>query len=107
MTWKVPFQVVSLSRIWSGFYPTLVIKGTPWKTWYERDLYTPLSLPEAIRTAADMFLRFQKHSNSVIRMGLQPGEELRSEGTVVAALFILLLANWWSRKYFAGRPGKQ
>lgn len=68
-------------------YPTLVIADTPLERLFHEHKYLPLSLPEAVITCKDMFLVFQQHGIDVIRMGLQPGEELRSPGTVVAGPF--------------------
>lgn len=68
-------------------YPTLVIADTPLEHLFHEHKYLPLCLPEAIATCKDMFLVFQKNGIDVIRMGLQPGEELRSPGTVVAGPF--------------------
>ncbi|MEN6350120.1 MAG: radical SAM protein [Syntrophomonas sp.] len=80
-------KAVSLGPDMVRIYPTLVIKGTALQNMYEQGIYKPLGLPEAIHITADMFLQFQKENIPVIRMGLQPGEELRSEGTVIVGPF--------------------
>ncbi|MEN6326570.1 MAG: radical SAM protein [Syntrophomonas sp.] len=68
-------------------YPTLVITATELENMYLQGLYIPLSLEAAVKTTAAMFKRFQACNISVIRMGLQPAEELRSTGTVIAGPF--------------------
>lgn len=80
-------QVTALNPDMVRIYPTLVIADTPLENLFHEHKYLPLSLPEAIATCKDMFLVFQKNGIDVIRMGLQPGEELRSPGTVVAGPF--------------------
>lgn len=80
-------QVVSLEPDMVRIYPTLVITQTPLEHLFQEHKYTPLSLSEAIATCKEMFLIFQENGIDVIRMGLQPGEELRSPGTVVAGPF--------------------
>ncbi|SHH01645.1 Radical SAM superfamily protein [Thermosyntropha lipolytica DSM 11003] len=68
-------------------YPTLVISGTALEEMFVKGEYKPWSLEEAVKTATDMFLLFASQAIPVIRMGLQPSEELRSEGVVVAGPF--------------------
>lgn len=68
-------------------YPALVISGTALEKMLVRGEYEPLSLKEAVRTVTDMFLVFASHGIKVIRMGLQPSEELRGEGVVAAGPF--------------------
>ena len=46
-----------------------------------------MSLEEAIETSAEILSRFRKYGISVIRVGLYPGEDLRSEGNIVAGPF--------------------
>lgn len=80
-------RTISLEPDMVRIYPTLVINGTILDSMYRQGAYTPLKLSEAIHTAMHMFLLFQKQGVDVIRMGLQPGEELRSSGTVTAGPF--------------------
>lgn len=80
-------QAAALNPDLVRIYPTLVIADTPLERLFYEHKYVPLSLPEAIAICKDMFLVFQQHGIDVIRMGLQPGEELRSPGTVVAGPF--------------------
>jgi histone acetyltransferase (RNA polymerase elongator complex component) len=68
-------------------YPTLVIAETSLERLFKEKKYSPLDLPTATLICKDMFLEFQRYGIDVIRMGLQPGEELRSPGTVLAGPF--------------------
>ncbi|MBO8159438.1 radical SAM protein [Thermosyntropha sp.] len=68
-------------------YPTLVISGTRLEKMLISGEYQPLALEKAVAISADMFLIFNYYDIEVIRMGLQPSEELRSEGVVRAGPF--------------------
>jgi len=65
-------------------YPTVVIAGTWLDQAFKQGEYLPLELDEAVAICKDMYLRFSAAAVPVIRMGLQPGEELSREGSVVA-----------------------
>ncbi len=80
-------QAIDLRPDMVRIYPTLVIAATELENMYLQGLYAPLSLEAAVRTTAAMFKQFQTHNIAVIRMGLQPAEELRSTGTVIAGPF--------------------
>lgn len=68
-------------------YPTLVIAGTALEEMYRQGRYTPLELPQAVKIVAGMYVKLQQHDIKVIRMGLQPSEDLLQPGTVVAGPF--------------------
>ncbi|MGE5391895.1 MAG: elongator complex protein 3 [Deltaproteobacteria bacterium] len=68
-------------------YPTVVIAGTFLEQALKKGEYVPLELGEAVTICKDMYLRFAAAGIRVIRMGLQTGEELRREGSVVAGPF--------------------
>lgn len=68
-------------------YPTLVIAGTELDRRWAEGKYQALTLEEAVRICKDMLLYFSAASIPVIRMGLYPGEELRSAGVVKAGPF--------------------
>ncbi|MGI5920124.1 MAG: elongator complex protein 3 [Syntrophomonadaceae bacterium] len=80
-------SALSLKPDMVRIYPTLVISGTSLETMYRQGDYHPLGLPESIDTAMHMLLKFQGQDIEVIRMGLHPGEDLRSPGTIVAGPF--------------------
>lgn len=80
-------QAIALAPDMVRIYPTLVIAGTPLELLFEQNKYLPLSLSKALTTCKEMFLQFQQHDITVIRMGLHPGEELLSPGTIIAGPF--------------------
>ncbi|MDD3878519.1 MAG: radical SAM protein [Syntrophomonas sp.] len=84
---KTAEQVIALRPDMVRIYPTLVIAGTHLEKLYLKGEYTPLTLAEALQISLAAYLQFQKENIPVIRMGLQPGEELQREGCVVAGPF--------------------
>ncbi|MDD2619744.1 MAG: radical SAM protein [Syntrophomonadaceae bacterium] len=80
-------QAIALHPDMIRIYPTLVIADTELEHMYAQGRYKPLSLEEAVKITADMLKQFQAQSIPVIRMGLQPSEELRSPGTIIAGPF--------------------
>lgn len=64
-------------------YPALVIKDTPLEELYYAGRYDPLSLEEAVMWCKVALGRFEESGIKVIRMGLQPTEELEKPGTIV------------------------
>lgn len=67
-------------------YPTLVIRDTELEELYTQGLYTPLTLKEAVHQTAQLYQFFKQEKITVIRMGLQPTEDLEN-GALVAGPF--------------------
>ncbi len=80
-------QAITLAPDMVRIYPTLVIAGTALHKLFQEGNYKPRDLSEAVTTCKEMFLQFQQHDIPVIRMGLHPGEELLSPGTIIAGPF--------------------
>lgn len=80
-------QVVEIGPDLARIYPTLVLKGTSLARLYKEGLYQPLSLQEAVETAALMLTQFEKAGIKVIRMGLQATPELQESGEIIAGPF--------------------
>ena len=57
-------------------YPVLVIKGTQLEKNYESGEYTPLTVEQAVETAKDLLVLFNKKKINVIRIGLQNTNEI-------------------------------
>ena len=57
-------------------YPVLVIKGTQLEKDYESGEYTPLTEEQAVETAKDLLVLFNKKKINVIRIGLQNTNEI-------------------------------
>ncbi len=65
-------------------YPALVIKDTPLEDLYASGRYEPLSLDDAVTMCRYALERFEREGINVIRIGLQPTEELEKPGTIIA-----------------------
>lgn len=68
-------------------YPTLVLSGTKMETMFREGKYLPLSLESAVKIAKRVYALFVLNRVNVIRVGLQPSEDLREEGVIVAGPF--------------------
>ncbi len=68
-------------------YPALVIRDTEMEEDYRRGSYMPYTLDEAVEIAAVMMKRYQEEGIQVIRVGLQPTEEISEKSDVVAGPF--------------------
>lgn len=68
-------------------YPTLVIKGTELEHMYKKKLYESLSLEEAIDTIVPIYSLLEFKNINVIRVGLQPAEDLTAEGVIISGPF--------------------
>ncbi len=77
-------KVIELAPDFVRLYPVLVIKGTPLEEQYRDGRYTPLSLDDAVSLCHGALMRFEQAGIDVIRIGLQPAEELERPGTILA-----------------------
>ncbi|MFH5835715.1 elongator complex protein 3 [Proteiniclasticum sp. C24MP] len=68
-------------------YPALVIKDTEMEEFYKSGVYRPYALDEAVEIAALMMREYEKHGIKVIRVGLQPTEEISDKADVIAGPF--------------------
>ncbi len=68
-------------------YPTLVIKGTFLEKQYLQGKYKPLSLQEAVDQSSILLMLFYINDINVIRVGLQPTENIQMGKDVVAGPF--------------------
>ena len=69
-------RVAALSPDFIRIYPTLIIKGSGLEKLYLQGAYRPLTLSKAIALCSGMKAVFDQHGIKVVRMGLQPSEEL-------------------------------
>ena len=65
-------------------YPTVVLEDTVLASLYRKGNYKPLSLTEAVDQAAMALLVFTEAGIPVIRVGLQPSEELYANEGIIA-----------------------
>ena len=77
-------EIIKLKPEMVRIYPTLTIKDTYLEKLYNKGLYTPQTLEEAVETAKIIMLMFEESNINVIRVGLQATNEISSEGSVVA-----------------------
>lgn len=68
-------------------YPTLVINETYLNKLYERGLYQPLSIDEAVDICTRLLMMFYVEDIKVIRVGLQPTDNIQLGMDVVAGPF--------------------
>jgi histone acetyltransferase (RNA polymerase elongator complex component) len=76
--------VIELNPDFVRIYPALVIKDTPLEGMYTSGRYTPLTLDDAVLLCREALERFELAGIDVIRIGLQPTEELERPGTIIA-----------------------
>lgn len=68
-------------------YPTIVVANTELEELYKRGEYNPLSVDEAVKICSKMIAIIELAAIKIIRVGLQPSEELRAEGNIIAGPF--------------------
>lgn len=79
--------LTSFSPDIARIYPTLVIEGTYLAKMYQRGEYEPLSLNEAVERCSQIKSIFIEKGVNVIRVGLQPTEEINYNAKVLAGPF--------------------
>lgn len=80
-------QVINLQPDIARIYPLLVIKGTPLAESWGKGEFQPLSLDEAVRQSAWVYDKLTTNGIKVIRVGLQPDDELCAPGNILAGPF--------------------
>ncbi len=80
-------EIIKLHPDMVRIYPTLVIKGTALEVLYKKGKYIPLQLDEAIRICEELLKRFENNHIKVIRIGLQPTENIMDGKDVIAGPF--------------------
>lgn len=80
-------EFIDLRPDFVRIYPTLVIKDTMLSDLYYSGAYIPQSLEEAVRLCKHLKREFIKNGIKVIRVSLQPTEEISPEASVVAGPF--------------------
>ena len=68
-------------------YPTLVIKGTELEFMYKKNLYDSLTLEEAVDRTVPIYSLLELKDINVIRVGLQPAEDLTADGVIISGPF--------------------
>ena len=68
-------------------YPTLVIKNTKMEEMFLKGEYKALSIEEAVERTRKIYSLLESNGVNVIRVGLQPSEDLREDGVVLGGPF--------------------
>ncbi|MGH4122326.1 MAG: elongator complex protein 3 [Clostridium sp.] len=79
--------VIALKPDICRIYPALVIKDTPMEKMYENKTFRPYSLSEAVNISKLIYLMMMANKINVIRIGLQPTEEISEGNDLVAGPF--------------------
>lgn len=80
-------SIANLHPNFVRIYPTIIIEGTYLALLFRQGMYSPLSLDEAVDRAAAILLIFEEAGIPVIRIGIQPTEELCSAHGIIAGPF--------------------
>ena len=84
---ETAIKVAELQPDVARIYPLLVIKDTPLAKSYADGKYVPLSLEAAVEQSAFVYKSLRSAGVNVIRIGLQPDDELCQAGNIVAGPF--------------------
>lgn len=68
-------------------YPALVIKDTPMEDMYNQGTYKPYTLDEATRVGTLLYAMYEEAGVNIIRVGLQPTDNINHGGDIVAGPF--------------------
>lgn len=68
-------------------YPALVIKDTPMEDMYNQGIYKPYTLDEATKIATLLYAMYEDAGIKIIRVGLQPTDNINHGGDIVAGPF--------------------
>lgn len=80
-------QLIKLQPECVRIYPTLTIRDTYLEKLYYMGKYKPQTLDEAVELAKKLLIMFEKSGINVIRLGLQPTEEINDHASVIAGPF--------------------
>ncbi|MDP4146996.1 MAG: radical SAM protein [Bacillota bacterium] len=80
-------KIIELKPHICRIYPSLVIKNTPMEDMYLKGTYKPYTLEEAIYISKIIYGMLIAHDINVIRIGLQPTEEINVGGELVDGPF--------------------
>lgn len=80
-------KVINLKPSIARIYPSLVIKDTPMEIMYRRENYKPYSLEEAVHITKIVYSMLVANNINVIRIGLQPTEEINYGKDLIAGPF--------------------
>lgn len=80
-------EVLKMRPDFARVYPTLVINDTKLEKMYKNGEFSPLSLDEATELSAIAIAKLELSGIKIIRVGLQPSDDIRQEGVIIAGPF--------------------
>lgn len=80
-------KLIKLKPDIARIYPALVIKNTYMEDMYIQGDYQPLSLEDAVEESKELLIQFERNGVNVIRIGLQPTENILLGKDVAAGPF--------------------
>lgn len=80
-------KLISYGPDFVRIYPTLVIRGTQLEELFLRGNYKPLDVDTAVSISKELYKLFNKNNIPIIRIGLQPTENIMEGRDVIAGPF--------------------
>ncbi len=80
-------KVIALKPFLVRIYPVLVIRGTPLENLMQQGLYAPQTLEDAVEVCSELLQLYTENNVNVIRIGLQPSENINENAEVAAGPF--------------------
>ena len=80
-------ELINLDPKIARIYPTLVIRETELEKSFLNNTYKPMSIEKSVELSKKILLMFEEKAINVIRVGLQPTENINYDGEVVAGPF--------------------
>jgi len=80
-------EIILLNPDFVRIYPTVVIKDTELEMLYKQDAYNELNVDEAVRWLSHIMPMFSKANIPIIRVGLQPTDDLTNGGSRIAGAY--------------------
>lgn len=80
-------KIIELKPEIARIYPTLVVKNTPMEKMYINNIYKPYTLDEAVKIGKVVYSMLIANDINVIRVGLQPTEEINYGKELVVGPF--------------------
>lgn len=77
-------RIAELGPDFVRIYPTVVVAGSPLATLYQQGDYAPWPLDRCVTLVKKLYLLFKASNIAVVRMGLQPSEDLNKDTAVLA-----------------------
>lgn len=80
-------RIISYKPDFVRIYPTLVIRGTKLEELFLKGVYKPLELEQALTVCKELYKLFYRNNTPIIRIGLQPTDNIMEGKDVVAGPF--------------------